>query len=95
MHSEALWDLLGICGIPARTIGSLTGLNSGTECCEVSAGMWQAFVHALIIFNTLVLSGHWPLLCTRVIAQLSWSLIWFLLMLNIVAESLEVPVITK
>ena len=28
-HRETLWDLLRLCGIPARIIGLLTGLYSG------------------------------------------------------------------
>ena len=30
MHRETLWDLLRLRGIPARIIGLLTGLYSGT-----------------------------------------------------------------
>ena len=41
VHHEALWDLLCLRRIPAGIIGLLSGLYSGTECCEVWRGRVQ------------------------------------------------------
>lgn len=63
VHREALWDLLRLRGIPARIIGLLTGLYSGTESAvkcgggtscffPVNAGVRQGCVLAPSLFNT-------------------------------------------
>ena len=62
-HRETLWDLLRPCGIPARIIGILSGLYSGTVSAEkcgggvssflpVNAGVRQGCVLAPSLFNT-------------------------------------------
>ena len=63
VYREALWDLLRLRGIPARIIGLLTGLYSGTESAvkcgggvscffPVNAGVRQGCVLAPSLFNT-------------------------------------------
>ncbi len=65
VHREALWDLLRLRGIPARTIGLLTGLFSRTESAvewgaglpsffPVNAGVRQGCVLASSLFNTCI-----------------------------------------
>ena len=41
VHREALWDLLRLSRISTGIIGLLSGLYSGTECCEVWRGRVQ------------------------------------------------------
>ncbi|KAG0726185.1 LINE-1 retrotransposable element ORF2 protein [Chionoecetes opilio] len=53
VHRESLWDLLRLRGIPARTIGLITGLYSGTE----SAVKCGAGVSSLFPVNTGVRQG--------------------------------------
>ncbi|KAG0725535.1 Alpha-N-acetylglucosaminidase [Chionoecetes opilio] len=63
VHRESLWDLLRLRGIPARTIGLMTGLYSGTESAvkcgagvssffPVNTGMRLGCVLAPSLFNT-------------------------------------------
>ena len=63
VHREALWDLLRLHGIPARIIGLLSGLYSGTESaveCDggvssffpVHKGVRQGCILAPSLFNT-------------------------------------------
>ncbi|KAG0715807.1 Retrovirus-related Pol polyprotein from type-1 retrotransposable element R2 [Chionoecetes opilio] len=52
-HRESLWDLLRLRGIPARTIGLMTGLYSGTE----SAVKCGAGVSSFFPVNTGVRQG--------------------------------------
>ncbi|KAG0726080.1 Retrovirus-related Pol polyprotein from type-1 retrotransposable element R2 [Chionoecetes opilio] len=63
VHRESLWDLLRLRGIPARTIGLMTGLYSGTESAvkcgagvssffPVNTGVRQGCVLAPSLFNT-------------------------------------------
>ncbi|KAG0720083.1 Hyastatin [Chionoecetes opilio] len=62
VHRESLWDLLRLRGIPARTIGLITGLYSGTESTvkcgagvssffPVNTGVRQGCVLAPSLFN--------------------------------------------
>ncbi|KAG0713639.1 Pikachurin [Chionoecetes opilio] len=62
VHRESLWDLLRLRGIPARTIGLMTGLYSGTESAvkcgggvssffPVNTGVRQGCVLAPSLFN--------------------------------------------
>ncbi|KAG0729698.1 Retrovirus-related Pol polyprotein from type-1 retrotransposable element R2 [Chionoecetes opilio] len=62
VHRESLWDLLRLRGIPARTIGLITGLYSGTESAvkcgagvsgffPVNTGVRQGCVLAPSLFN--------------------------------------------
>ncbi|KAG0720925.1 LINE-1 retrotransposable element ORF2 protein [Chionoecetes opilio] len=62
VHRESLWDLLRLRGIPARTIGLITGLYSGTESVvkcgagvsgffPVNTGVRQGCVLAPSLFN--------------------------------------------
>ncbi|KAG0711023.1 Iron-sulfur protein NUBPL [Chionoecetes opilio] len=53
VHRESLWDLLRLQGIPARTIGLITGLYSGTE----SAVKCGAGVSSFFPVNTGVRQG--------------------------------------
>ncbi|KAG0723026.1 LINE-1 retrotransposable element ORF2 protein [Chionoecetes opilio] len=53
VHRESLWDLLRLRGIPARTIGLITGLYSGTE----SAVKCGAGVSSFFPVNTGVRQG--------------------------------------
>ncbi|KAG0723422.1 Transposon TX1 uncharacterized protein [Chionoecetes opilio] len=53
VHRESLWDLLRLRGIPARTIGLITGLYSGTE----SAVKCRAGVSSFFPVNTGVRQG--------------------------------------
>ncbi|KAG0729261.1 Retrovirus-related Pol polyprotein from type-2 retrotransposable element R2DM [Chionoecetes opilio] len=53
VHHESLWDLLRLRGIPARTIGLITGLYSGTE----SAVKCGAGVSSFFPVNTGVRQG--------------------------------------
>ena len=63
VHREALWELLRLRGIPARIIGLLTGLYTGTESAvkfgggvssffPVNSGVRQGCVLAPSLFNT-------------------------------------------
>ncbi|KAG0722631.1 Retrovirus-related Pol polyprotein from type-1 retrotransposable element R2 [Chionoecetes opilio] len=63
VHRESLWDLLRLRGIPARTIGLMTGLYSGTESAvkcrggvssffPVNTGVRQGCILAPSLFNT-------------------------------------------
>ncbi len=63
LHRETLWDNLRLHGIPARILGLLTGLYSGTESAvkwggdvstflPVDAGVRQGCVLAPTLFNT-------------------------------------------
>ncbi|KAG0716716.1 Serine/threonine-protein kinase pelle [Chionoecetes opilio] len=62
VHRESLWDILRLRGIPARTIGLITGLYSGTESAvkcgagvsgffPVNTGVRQGCVLAPSLFN--------------------------------------------
>ena len=63
VHRETLWDILRVRGIPARMIGLMTGLYSGTESAvkcgggissffPVNSGVRQGCVLAPSLFNT-------------------------------------------
>ena len=65
VHRETLWDLLRLRGIPARIIGLLTGLYSGT----VSAVKCGGGVASFFPVNTGVRQGSGQCACCSITFQ--------------------------
>ena len=79
VHRETLWDLLCLRGIPARIIGLLTGLYSGTVSAvkcgggvsrffPVNTSVRQVWVLAPSLFNTCM-----DCVLDRVVEQSHWG----------------------